>query len=70
MVLPRGLREEIVRAPGEVLVRRTADGLLMTAAEGVGTVRQAGDGLPLLSIGRRVTNDEVLHAIEQDRADR
>jgi hypothetical protein len=70
MVLPSGLREEIVSIPGEVLIRRTADGLLLTAAESPGTVRVGDDGLPVLSIGRRVTNDEVLSAIDQERADR
>lgn len=63
MVLPRGLRERGARAAH-------ADGLLMTAAEGAGTVRQGSDGLPVLSIGRRVTNDDVRRALEQDRADR
>ena len=29
MVLPSGLRDEIVSIPGDVLVRRTADGLLL-----------------------------------------
>ena len=70
MVLPSGLREEIVSIPGEVLVRRTADGLLLTAAETPGTVRVGDDGFPVLSIGRRVSNDEVLTAIEKERADR
>lgn len=70
MVLPRRLREEIVNAPGEVLVRRTADGLLLTPAEGSGTVASAADGLPVLTIGRRVTNAEVLAAIDRERADR
>jgi hypothetical protein len=70
MVLPSGLREEVVSTPGEVLVRRTADGLLLTAAETPGTVRVGDDGFPVLSIGRRVGNDEVLAAIEKERADR
>ena len=70
MVLPSGLREEIVSDPGEVLVRRTADGLLLTPAETPGVVRVGDDGFPVLSIGRRVSNDEVLAAIEKERADR
>jgi hypothetical protein len=70
MVLPIGLREEVVTVPGEVLVWRTADGLLLTAAEMPGTVREADDGFPVLSLGRRVTNEEVLRAIDQERADR
>ena len=70
MVLPSGLREEIVSIPGEVLIRRTAEGLLLTAALAPGTVRQSDDGLPVLSIGRRVSNEEVLRGIEAERADR
>lgn len=70
MVLPRRLREEIVTAPGEVLVRRTPDGLLLTAAEDAGTVSTGEDGLPVLTLGRKVTNAEVLAAIDRERADR
>lgn len=70
MVLPSGLRDEIVSIPGDVLVRRTADGLLLTPAETPGTVRDGDDELPVLTIGRRVSNDETLRAIEQERADR
>ena len=51
-------------------MRRTADGLLLTAAETPGIVRVGDDGFPVLSIGRRVSNDEVLAAIEKERADR
>ena len=69
MVLPRHLREEIVDVPGEVLVRRTADGLLLTAAEGAGAVTTGADGLPVLTLGRTVTNAEVLAAIDGGRAD-
>lgn len=70
MVLPRGVREEIVTIPGDVLLRRTPDGLLLTAAEASGTVTDGDDGLPVLSIGRPISNAEVLDAIEQDRSDR
>lgn len=70
MVLPRGLREDVVTVPGEVLLRRTAEGLLMTAADAPGTVLQADDGLPALALGRRITTEEVLAAIDGDRADR
>jgi hypothetical protein len=69
-VLPRSLRDEVVAVPGEVLLRRTADGLLMTAARPQGTVERAEDGLPVLTVGRRVSNDEVVRAIEKERADR
>lgn len=70
MVLPRGIREELLTVPGHVLVRRTADGVLLIPAEGAGTVTDAADGLPLLRIGRAVTNEEVLAAIDRERADR
>lgn len=70
MVLPRGWREEVVTIPGEVFLQRTADGLLLTSTDSPGTVRQGDDGLPMLSIGRRVSNAEVLRAIELERIDR
>jgi len=70
MVLPRELRAEVVRAPGHVLLRRTADGVLITAAEVAGSVQLGDDGLPVLSLGRKVTTEEVLRGIEQERADR
>ena len=69
-MLPRAVRDELLRVPGEVLVRRTVDGWLMTAAESSGTVSQGDDGLPVLTIGRAVTTAEVLDAIDQERADR
>ena len=56
--------------PGQVPVRRTADGLLLTPSEAPGIVRDGDDGLPVLTIGRRVSKDETLKAIEQERADR
>lgn len=70
LVLPRALRPELVTVPGELLIRRTADGVLLTPADRTGTVSEAEDGLPVLTIGRRVTNDEVLAALDQERADR
>ncbi|MGI9015899.1 MAG: hypothetical protein ACR2HR_02145 [Euzebya sp.] len=70
LVLPKGWREQVVDTPGSVLLRRTTDGLLLTRAPGEGTVEVADDGLPILSVGRRVTTAEVKEAIEHDRADR
>jgi hypothetical protein len=70
MVLPRGIRDELLSVPGEVLVRRTADGWLMTAAESSGTITDGDDGMPILSIGRLVTTAEVLDSIDQERAER
>lgn len=70
MVLPRAVRDELLQVPGEVLVRRTADGWLMTAAESPGTISEGDDGLPVLSIGRPVTTAELLDAIDQERVER
>lgn len=70
MVLPQWLREEVVSAPGEVLLRRTPDGLLLTPVSSEGDVEQAADGLPVLRLGHRLRNDDVLAAIDRERADR
>lgn len=65
------MRDDIVsRLPGEVVLRRTADGLLLVPADADGKVSEAEDGLPVLSVGRRVTNDEVLQSIESERSGR
>ncbi len=69
-MLPRAIRDELLRVPGEVLVRRTVDGWLMTAADTEGTISEGADGLPVLTIGRPVTTAEVLDAIDQERAGR
>lgn len=71
MVVPRRLRDEVLaHLPGEVVLRKTADGLLITAAEAAGTVSEGDDGLPVLSLGRPVTNEEVLRAIDAERSER
>lgn len=71
LVVPLRLRDEIVSAPGEVLMRRTPDGLLLTSVAAPGAIDQvSSDGLPLLRLGRVVTNDEVIDAIDRDRASR
>lgn len=70
LVLPQWLRREIVSAPGEVLLRRTADGVLLTPVAAEGGVEEGTDGLPLLRLGRTVSNDEVIDAIDQERAGR
>lgn len=68
--MPLALRAELVTVPGEVLLRRTADGVLITPAEHVGELQVGSDGLPLLTLGRRVGNDEVLTALDRERAER
>ncbi len=70
MVLPRQLREDIVTTPGELVIRRVAEGLLLTATTTTGVLSTGSDGLPVLHLGRKVTNNEVLDALDRDRAER
>ncbi len=70
LVLPRGFREEIVAIPGEVLLQRTASGLILTAVKEQGAVSEGDDGLPVLDLGRSVSTEETLAAIDAERADR
>ena len=70
LVLPLWLRRGFITAPGEVVLRRTADGVLLTPVAAAGDVEQAADGLPVLRLGRRVTNDEVIDAVANERAGR
>lgn len=70
MVLPRRLRDEIVTTPGELVVRRTPEGLLLSPISTPGEIETGDDGLPVLRVGRLVRNDEVLDAIDRDRAAR
>lgn len=68
--MPLWLRREVVSAPGEVLLRRTPDGVLLTSTASEGEVVTGEDGLPLLRLGRPVTNAEALAAIDEERAER
>ncbi|HET8929374.1 MAG TPA: hypothetical protein VFN21_01830 [Acidimicrobiales bacterium] len=70
MVLPRGMREDVVTPPGEVLVRRTPEGLVLSQIPSEGNAEIGSDGLPVLHLGRRVTNEEVLDALDRERAER
>lgn len=70
LVLPQQLREGLVDVPGEVVLSRTPDGLLVQPATGAGTVRIADDGLPVLQLDRVVSNAEVLAAIDAERGER
>lgn len=70
MVLPQQLREGLIETPGELLLRRTPDGLLLSPLTGQGVVRIADDGLPVLDVERPVTNDEVLAGIDGERGNR
>lgn len=70
LVLPQHLREGLVDPPGEVLLIRTPEGLLVQPTTGAGTVRIAEDGLPVLYLDHAVTNAEVLGAIDAERGSR
>jgi bifunctional DNA-binding transcriptional regulator/antitoxin component of YhaV-PrlF toxin-antitoxin module len=70
LVLPQQMRDGIVDTPGELLLRRTPDGLLLSPVTGHGSVRIAEDGLPVLDLDRPVTNAEVLAGIEDERRNR
>lgn len=69
-MLPQGLRDGLLELPGELLLRRTADGLLLSPVTGHGSVRVAEDGLPVLELDRPVSNAEVLDALEAERQSR
>lgn len=70
MVLPQRLREDIVTTPGELVIRRVPEGLLLSSTTTAGVLSIGTDGLPVLHLGRRVTNSEVLDALDHERADR
>lgn len=70
LVLPLRFREDLVEVPGEVILEPTVDGLLLKPVHGPSRVRTAEDGLPVLDVGRPVTNDEVLAAVARERQER
>lgn len=70
MVLPKWLRRELGADPGEVALRVTPDGVLLSAVTPPADVETADDGLPVLRLGRPVTNDEVVEAIDAERSQR
>lgn len=70
LVLPRQSREGLVDIPGRVVVRRTAEGLVLTPERNSGTVRTSDDGLPVLELDQPLSNADVLAAIDQERATR
>jgi AbrB family looped-hinge helix DNA binding protein len=67
MVIPAALRDEISTTPGDVIIQRTAAGLLITAAPQEADVSRAADGLPILELDRAVSNADVLDAIDHER---
>lgn len=70
LVLPRAVREELVDLPGELVLERTPDGVLLRPVQAGTQVRLAEDGLPVLDIDREVTNEEVMAAIDDERSSR
>lgn len=70
LVLPQRLREEFMDVPGELLLERTAEGLLLRPVQAATRVRIADDGLPVLDVDRLVTNEEMLAAIDRERGER
>lgn len=69
MVIPRHLRGVLGPVPGTVKARRIDGGLLLEQPTS-GAVIEAEDGLPVLVLGRPVTNDEALAAIDAERSER
>lgn len=70
IVLPQHIRDGLVEVPGELILELTPDGVLLRPLTTNAVVRIAGDGLPVISVGRPVTNDEVLAAIDAERSNR
>jgi AbrB family looped-hinge helix DNA binding protein len=70
MVLPKRLRSELGADPGEVTLTRVPEGVLLAPVTPAGSVEAGVDGLPVLRLGRVVTNEEVLDGIDGDRAGR
>ena len=70
LVLPAPWRDELTTTPGEVVMTHTDDGVLITAVPAQGQVTTADDGLPVLRLGRNVTNQEVTTAIDAERGNR
>ena len=70
LVLPQWLRRRLLSTPGEVMLRETVDGVLLSPVVAVGRIEQASDGLPVLHVGYPVANDETVAAIDQERAER
>ncbi len=69
-MLPQGFRENLTTTPGEVVLTQTDDGVLITSLPAHGNVGMGDDGLPVLRLGRRVTNDQVAAAIDAERGSR
>ena len=70
LVLPLGFREELTTTPGEVVLTQTDDGVLISAVPSQGALSMGDDGLPVLRLGRIVSNDHVIAAVDAERGGR
>jgi len=70
LVLPLGFREELTTTPGEVVLTQTDDGVLISAVPAQGAVRMSEDGLPVLRLGRIVSNEQLIAAVDAERGTR
>lgn len=67
VVLPHAWREDLTTTPGEVVMTQTDDGVLITPVPAHGAVSVGDDGLPVLRLGRTVTNAQTLAALDAER---
>lgn len=70
LVVPHNWREVVTTTPGAVQMTQTDEGLLITPIPTQGEVATGVDGLPILRLGRLVTNAVVLAAIDAERKSR
>lgn len=70
LVLPLGFRQELTSTPGEVVLTQTDGGVLISAVPAQGAVSMSGDGLPVLRLGRIVSNEQVVAAVDAERGAR
>jgi len=69
VVIPRSLRAALGAVPGVVRARRVESGILLELPFD-GEVIVGDDGLPVVVLGRSVSNEETLAAIDAERAHR
>lgn len=69
VVIPRSLRAALGAVPGIVRARRVEGGILLEHPFD-GEVVVGNDGLPVVVLGHPVSNDDMLAAIDAERADR
>ncbi len=69
VVIPRSLRSALGAVPGVIRARRVEGGILLEHPVD-GEVSVGDDGLPIVLLGRPISNDESLAAIDAERAER